>query len=90
MMMRPPESRRACDLPAVGAFAFYLALSIAFFGRALLRHLSDFYFGIGVDPGLLMWSLVWWPHAIAHGLNPLLTKVIWAPSGYNFAWGVGN
>ena len=88
MMMRPPESRRACDLPAVGAFAFYLALSIAFFGRALLGHLSDFYFGIGVDPGLLMWSLVWWPHAIAHGLNPLLTKVIWAPSGYNFAWGV--
>jgi hypothetical protein len=33
----------------------------------------------------MMWSLVWWPHAIAHGLNPLLTKVIWAPSGYNLA-----
>ena len=87
MTMRPPETGRACDLPAVGAFAFYLALSIAFFGRALLGHLSDFYFGIGVDPGLMMWSLVWWPHAIANGLNPLLTKAVWAPSGFNFAWG---
>ena len=87
MTMRPPETGRACDLPAVGAFAFYLALSIAFFGRALLGHLSDFYFGIGVDPGLMMWSLVWWPHALGNGLNPLLTKAVWAPSGFNFAWG---
>ncbi len=87
MTRRRPQTGRACDLPALGAFAFYLALSIAFFGRPLFGHLSDFYFGIGVDPGLMMWSLVWWPHAISHGLNPFLTKVVWAPSGFNFAWG---
>ena len=87
MMMRLREPGRTCDLPALGAFTFYLVLSIAFFGRALFGHLSDFYFGIGVDPGLMMWSLVWWPHALANGLNPLLTKAIWAPSGFNFAWG---
>jgi hypothetical protein len=86
MTMRLSEPGRACDIPALGALAFYLTLSIAFFGRALFGHLSDFYFGIGVDPGLMMWSLVWWPHAIAHGLNPLLTKAFWAPSGFNFAW----
>ena len=51
------------------------------------RTSSDLYFGIGVDPGLMMWSLIWWPHALANGLNPLLTKAIWAPSGFNFAWG---
>ena len=33
-----------------------------------------------------MWSLVWWPHAIAHDLNPFLTKIIWAPSGFNLTW----
>ncbi len=87
MTIRRSETERAFDLPALGALACYLALSFAFFGRALFGHLSDFYFGIGVDPGLMMWSLVWWPQALAHGLNPLLTKVIWAPSGFNFAWG---
>ena len=74
MTMRLREPGRTCDLSALGAFIFYLVLSIAFFGRALLGHLSDFYFGIGVDPGLMMWSLVWWPHALANGLNPLLRK----------------
>jgi len=87
MTMRLSETGWACDLPALGALASYLALSIAFFGRALFGHLSDLYFGIGVDPGLMMWSLVWWPHALVHGLNPLLTKATWAPSGFNFAWG---
>ena len=33
-----------------------------------------------------MWSLVWWPHALAHGLNPFLTKIIWAPLGFNLTW----
>lgn|GEM_PF-170171 len=87
----PPSARdsfeqRVCDLRALYAFALYLTFSIIFFGRAVFGHLSDFYFGIGVDPGLMMWSLVWWPHAIAHGLNPLLTNAIWAPSGSNLAW----
>ena len=35
----------------------------------------------------MMWSLVWWPHAMANGINPLLTTAIWAPSGFNLAWG---
>ena len=86
---RPPAvsiEQRVCDLRALYAFALYLAFSIMFFGRALFGHLSDFYLSIGVDPALMMWSLVWWPHAIVHGLNPLLTHAIWAPSGFNLAW----
>jgi hypothetical protein len=77
---------RAYDLPALCAFALYFALSILFFGRGLFGHISDAYFGVGVDPGLMMWSLVWWPHALADGLNPLMTHAIWAPSGFNLAW----
>ncbi len=83
---RASFATRALWPRALYAFALYLALSILFFGRALLGHFSDFYFGVGVDPGLMMWSLVWWPHAIAHRLNPLLTNAIWAPSGFNLAW----
>ncbi len=33
-----------------------------------------------------MWLMAWWPHALAHGLNPLFTDAIWAPHGLNLAW----
>lgn len=32
-----------------------------------------------------MWGLVWWPHAIAHAMNPFISTVIWAPDGINLA-----
>ena len=28
----------------------------------------------------------WWPHALAHGLDPFKTTAIWAPDTYNLAW----
>ena len=34
----------------------------------------------------MMWSLVWWAHAIGHGLNPFLTNAYWAPYGFNITW----
>ncbi|MDX6631622.1 MAG: hypothetical protein QOH00_3868, partial [Gaiellales bacterium] len=30
--------------------------------------------------------LAWWPHAIEHGLHPLLTNLVYAPDGWNLAW----
>jgi hypothetical protein len=30
-----------------------------------------------------MWSLAWWPYAIAHGLNPFVSHVIFPPGGLN-------
>jgi hypothetical protein len=74
------------DAHSLLALALYLALSCGFFGRALLRHFSTAYIGVGPDPGLHIWFLVWWPHAIANDLNPLLTHAIWAPAGFNLAW----
>jgi len=32
------------------------------------------------------WSLEWWPWAIMHGVNPLHTGLLWAPSGYSTTW----
>ena len=28
-----------------------------------------------------MWFLAWWPHALANGINPLHTDLLWAPWG---------
>jgi len=30
-----------------------------------------------------MWFLMWWPHAISHGLDPFFTHALWAPAGYH-------
>jgi hypothetical protein len=38
------------------------------------------------DPNFYVWSLRWWPYAVAHGLNPLYSKLIGAPGGYGLAW----
>jgi len=34
----------------------------------------------GNDPGLFMWALDWWPHAITAGVDPFWTSSIWFPS----------
>jgi hypothetical protein len=40
----------------------------------------------GSDQASFAWSLAWWPHAIEHGLHPLLTNLVDAPDGWNLAW----
>jgi hypothetical protein len=42
--------------------------------------------GYSFDPQIFVWSLGWWPHAILHGENPIVTHAIWAPEGRNLAW----
>ena len=74
------------DLRSLSAFTVYLALSLVFFGRALLGHFSAYHIGAGPDPGWAIWCLVWWPHAVVNGLNLFVTHAIWAPSGFNLTW----
>jgi hypothetical protein len=42
--------------------------------------------GLTTDPQVVIWSMAWWPHAVVHGLNPLVTQELWAPDGVNLAW----
>jgi len=57
-----------------------------FFARGLNGRWPSAYIGKGVDPPQLMWLMAWWPHSLAHSLNPLFTDAIWAPRGLNLAW----
>lgn len=68
------------------AFGIYLILSLVLFGRGLIGHFSDYYVGGGTDQSFYMWCLAWWPYALSHRLNPLFSKIIWAPLGLNLAW----
>src|SRR5215469_2623096 len=75
--------RRAGTL---GSLAVYCCLSFAYFGAPIVAHPRSTLVGDGNDPSLYVWSMAWWPHAIAHGLNPLYPRLLWAPGGVNLAW----
>jgi hypothetical protein len=36
-------------------------------------------------PAAFMWALKWWPHAVAHLQNPLLSHDVWTPQGLDLA-----
>jgi hypothetical protein len=79
----PPGGARPS---ALLTFILYQIIAIVFFGRSLLRHLGSLIAGQSSDPGYYVWLFAWWPYAVAHHLNPLLTRLIWAPEGFNAAW----
>ena len=69
----------------VAAFLFYPALAMLLYG-GVIAHPSTTYIGDGHDPAAYIWSMVWWPYAVSHRLNPFITRVIWTPSGFNLTW----
>jgi hypothetical protein len=85
MAVTSPKHRRPANLKAQSAIALllYSIASVALFGIPALRHPSHVYLGYGTDPATHMWFLAWWPYAISHGLDPFVTHVLWAPTGYN-------
>jgi len=70
---------------ALFALVVYSALSLIYFGPSKPSQFWEEYRGLGADPTIHMWAMSWWPYALAHHLNPLLTPTIFAPGGYNLA-----
>ena len=69
------------------AFVIYLVVFILAFGQALFPHLNEPRVGqVEVDPNFYIWAWRWWPYAVSHGLNPLYSSQIGAPTGYSLAW----
>ena len=64
----------------------YLGFSALLFARPALPHFATIYLGRGIDQAFFIWCLVWWPYAIAHHLNPFVTRLIFAPAGFNLTW----
>lgn len=74
----------ARSLLALGIFA---ALAFLYWGIPLVGHFGTRYVGVGTDPlDIFMWSLAWWPHAMAQGLNPLHVTGVWGDSPINLGW----
>ena len=78
--------RRRALAEAFGALAAYAALSVFFFGRAMIFRLGQVHAGNRRDPQIFIWCFQWWPHAIAHRLDAFHPRIVWAPEGVDLAW----
>jgi hypothetical protein len=63
----------------------YTVIATVLFGKA--TSWTEEYFGGGdSDAFLFIWFLNWWPFALAHHLDPLVTTFQWYPHAYNLSW----
>ena len=73
-------------LEDAAALAVYVVLWVALIGRVAITDPAHTCACPGdSDPATYMWALVWWPHALVHGLNPFVSHVVWTPEGGNVA-----
>jgi hypothetical protein len=68
----------------VWAVVLYLAAALALFGEPLL-HGGNACVCFGADASIPTWGFEWFPYAIAHGLNPFYTHLIYVPKGFDVA-----
>jgi hypothetical protein len=83
MLAGGPSAKR---FQSACAFSIYLAISVLFFGLPLLGHFGHRFIGDRADTLIQIWSLAWWPYALASGQHSIITQALWAPTGYNLAW----
>lgn len=76
----------AATAPSAFAAIIFCALSHLVFGRGLSAGLNTHYVGMSSDPTAFFWFLAWWPYALSHHLNPMFTRLLWAPEGASLAW----
>ncbi|MGH9074783.1 MAG: hypothetical protein ACRDZQ_11795, partial [Acidimicrobiales bacterium] len=77
------NARRRLESPAV--LALMSGLAVAWFWPALSSPVTHSVGG-GGDSYAVMWYLGWFPFAIGHGMNPLVSPYVWAPRGINLMW----
>lgn len=65
----------------------YAVFTAFWIGRGVVLHPTTEVLGDSDrDKTLIMWAFRWWPHAIAHGHDPFVANVVWAPHGVDLAW----
>jgi hypothetical protein len=78
--------RRLRRLPSgVVVAAIYVVIAFLL-TLATWRSPTATYVGEGPDPLQAMWGIGWVPYAATHGLNPLVSTAMNAPTGLNLLW----
>src|SRR5439155_9870399 len=84
---RGPASPWEPPRPGLVAFVSYAVASLALFGGSDALRLSQLHLVWGSDPSMFIWFFRWWPYALAHAQNPLVTHLLWAPHGVDLTAG---
>jgi hypothetical protein len=71
---------------SAAAFGAYAAVAFFVLGLPAIVQSGSRYVGFGYDPQIFIWAFAWFPHAVLHGENPLVTHAVWAPTGLNLTW----
>jgi hypothetical protein len=72
---------------ALGVLLLFLVASLILWGRPIGFELASRHLGMGGnDTRLYMWAFEWTPHAIANGLDPFRTDLVYAPGGADLRW----
>jgi len=74
------------DRAGLSALALYATLAFLLFGLRLATDAGSTYSGTSRDPQVFIWNFAWWPHALLHGLSPVVAHTVWAPEGINLTW----
>jgi hypothetical protein len=90
-VMDPAGGDRAGGLHALknlAALLLYSGAAWAILGRTLLSRGFSWRLGqcAPCDPDVYLWALAWFPHALRHTLDPIFTRAVYAPGGYNLSW----
>lgn len=86
-LAEPGSASRHRRFGALWPLGLYTLLSLLLFGVPVLGHLGSRTVAANdLDPSSYMWFIAWWPYALAHGLNPIVTHMMFYPGGYNLAW----
>jgi hypothetical protein len=56
------------------------------FLRLVPQGLNTSFIGWRIDESFFAWCLKWWPYAVVHHLNPFISKLVFAPEGFNLTW----
>jgi hypothetical protein len=77
----------SASVQGLAAFVIYATAWVVHYVPALVLHpglpqLDQ----TSMDPNSFVWNLEWWPYALTHGVDPLVTNIIGAPAGFNLSW----
>lgn len=80
------RSRRGDRAWAFAALGLYVVAAVTYFGRSALAAPAGGTIGAGPDVQIFLWGLRWWPFALTHGIDPLVSHAVWAPYGADVLW----
>lgn len=78
--------RRSATTDGAAVLGLYLLVAMVYIGRFALPSPAGGTLGTGPDVQIFLWGLRWWPYALAHGVDPFVAHVVWAPFGSNILW----